>query len=210
MGYQRIKTHAILLAVALAGAGVATFPGRAAAVAGPGEAVVRTAIDSMRQLASSNDAAARRKILDSIDRTLAVEAIAKSALGPQWDKLDRPERSRFIALFTQALEKLAYPRAAQALSTLDVSYLGEDTRPAGHLVRTIIAKADGGRLQVNYLVDEEAGRWRIRDVDLDGESLSRAVTTRIQGALKQDGYPKMVADLRKRVQQSDSGTATSK
>ena len=97
----------------------------------------------MRQLASNNDPAARRKILDAIDRSLAVDTLAKSALGPQWDKLERTERAKFVALFTQALEELAYPRAANALSTLDVSYAGEDTRASGHLVRTIIANAGG-------------------------------------------------------------------
>jgi phospholipid transport system substrate-binding protein len=164
----------------------------------------------MKNLASSKDPTAREKVLHSIDQALAIDTIAKSALGNQWSKLDGKERAEFVTLFTRALEKLAYPRAAQALASLDVRYLGEDTKPNGHLVRTVIAKADGGKLQVNYLVNEEAGRWRISDVDLDGESLSRAVSTRIQGALKQDGYSKLVADLRKRVAQADSGPSTSK
>jgi ABC-type transporter MlaC component len=205
--YQRVKLPWLLLGLATAAAIFGLRPARAATVQGPGEAVVRYAIDSMRQLASNKDPRARRKIFDAIDRSLAVDTLAKSALGPQWDKLERTERTRFVALFTQALEELAYPRAAKALSTLDVSYSGEDTGASGHLVRTIIANASGGRIQVNYLVAEEAGRWRISDVDLDGESLSRAVTARIQAALKHDGYPKLVADLSKRVAQANSAAA---
>lgn len=202
--YQRVNLRGLLLALVMAAAMLAVKAAFAATVPGPGEAVVRRAIDSMRQLADSKDPAGKRKILDTIDRSLGVDSLAKSALGPQWDKLERSERVKFVALFTRALEKLAYPRAAQALKALDVSYKGEETKPSGHLVRTVIAKADGGKIQVNYLVAEEAGRWRINDVDLDGESLSQAVSARIQAALRQDGYPKLVADLSKRVAQTDS------
>jgi phospholipid transport system substrate-binding protein len=205
--YQRVNLRRLLLALAAATAMLGVKAAIAASIPGPGEAVVRRAIESMKQLADSRDSAEQRKILDTIDRSLAVDVLAKSALGPQWDRLDRTERAKFVALFTQALEKLAYPRAAQALKALDVSYKGEETKPSGHLVRTVIARADGGKIQVNYLVGEEAGRWRINDVELDGESLSRAVTARIQSALKQDGYSKLVADLRKRVAQADSAAA---
>jgi ABC-type transporter MlaC component len=177
-----------------------------ARAASPGEAVVRGAIDSLKALpATKGQPDAQRKLLDSIDNALALDLLARQALGPQWAKLNEVERRRFMATFTASLEKLAFPRAAVALSQIKVTYLGDDKKGSAGVVRTTIAKDDGGKVPVDFVVARRGARWQITDVTMDGESLSKAVSTRIQGALNQEGYQKLVEELQKRVAEADAG-----
>jgi ABC-type transporter MlaC component len=167
---------------------------------------VRGAIDSMKALpATKSQPAARRKVLDSIDNALALDLLARQALGPQWAKLSEVERRRFVAVFTQSLEKIAFPRAAAALSQVKLTYLGDDKKASTEVVRTTIGKDDGGKVPVDFVVARRGARWQITDVTMDGESLSKAVSTRIQDALNQEGYQKLVEELQKQVAQADAG-----
>ena len=169
-----------------------------------GEAVVRDTISAMKQLSAAKDPAARRKLLDSIDNSLALDLLAKQSLGSQWGKLSKTERDRFVALFTESLEKLAFPRAASALAEVQVTYSSETGTPADDMVHTVIARHDGGKVPIDYRLTKRQSRMQIVDVTMDGESLSKEVSTRIQSALQQEGYPKLVAELRKRVAQADT------
>jgi len=203
--YQRI-TPTILSSILIIAAftTIAAVGAAFAAVsAGPGETLVRETIASMVLLPGTVDASERRKLLDSIEHSLALESLARQSLGSQWDKIDQSEREHFVSLLTQNIET-TLPQAAQALSTVSVHYDGEDRKPSGSLVYTTIARADGGKVPVDYVVAHNGARWQIADVNLDGESLSQAVAKRIQFAIAQDGYPKLVSDLSKRVTENTS------
>jgi phospholipid transport system substrate-binding protein len=169
----------------------------------PGEAVVRGAIESMRALpATKGHPAARRKVLDSIDNSLALDLLAKEALGPQWAKLNDAERRRFVALLTESLEKLGYPRGAEALSQVKVTYLGGERTASTEVVKTTIGddgNDSGGRMPLDFAVARRGSRWQIVDVAMNGMSLSRVVSTRVQDTLAKDGYQKLVEELQRQV-----------
>jgi phospholipid transport system substrate-binding protein len=173
--------------------------------ASSGEAVVRDAINSMQALsATTGHPQAQRKLLDSIDNALALDLLAKQALGAQWNKMSAAEHRRFIAVFTEALEKLAFPRAAAALSQFKVSYLGADGTASTELVRTTISNGDGGKVPLDFNLERRGTRWQIVDVSMDGGSLSKVVSTRIQNAVQEEGYQKLLEDLQKQVALSDA------
>ncbi len=200
-----------MIIAAIVAVGIAILPAvDAARPPGPGEAVVRHLIDSIKKLSNAKDPEQRRRILDTVNQSLAISAVAKASLGEQWNKIDEAERGRFVALLTKTLEKFAYPRAAQALSTVNVEFGGEQNQGARRLVRTKIARPEGGQMAVDYLVAKAGSRFKVIDVDLDGQSLSKVVTERIQQALKRGGYEKLVADLEKRAATGTSGGSTQK
>ncbi len=179
----------------------------------PAEAAVRGAIDSMKALpATDGHPGARRILLDAIDNSLALDLLAKQALGPQWDKLSIAERRHFEAVFTESLEKLAYPRAADALSVVKVNYLGTDQQALGEVVRTAIANEGGGQMPIDFAVAKRGARWQITDAMMDGMSLSKVVSTRIQQSLQDQGYQKLVEELQNQNAMAiapDSGKQTS-
>jgi len=167
--------------------------------------VVRGAIDSIRGLpASDGHPEARRKLLDSIDSALALDLVAKNALGPQWDKLSKAERRHFVAVFTESLEKLAFPRAATVLSEVKLTYLGEDKKTTStEVVKAVIGNDGGGRIPLDFEMVERGARWQIADVLVDGTRISNAVSTRIQNAVANEGYQKMVEELQRQISKPD-------
>jgi ABC-type transporter MlaC component len=202
-----------LIAAATICAAVVMMTGLTARAASPAEAVVRGAIDSMKALpATEGHPGARRILLDSIDNSLALDLLAQQALGAQWGKLGVAERHHFVAVFTESLEKLAYPRAAAALSAVKVNYIGTDKQASGEVVRTVIANEGGGQMPIDFEVARRGARWQITDAMMDGMSLSKVVSTRIQQSLQDQGYQKMLDELQHQNAMAgapDSGKQTS-
>jgi len=196
-----------LMAAATVCAALIMMTAPTARAASPAETAVRSAINSMKALpATDGRPAARRILLDSIDNALALDLIAKQALGPQWDKLGTQERRRFVTIFTESLEKLAFPRAAAALSQVKVSYLGVEKKASAEMVRTTIANDDGGKVPLDFTVARRGSRWQIIDVTMDGASIAKAVSTRIQNAVQTEGYQKLVEELQMQISKADAGS----
>jgi ABC-type transporter MlaC component len=172
---------------------------------GPGESTIRGLIASMKSYAQAKTPAERAAAAAKVSRDLALGGLARESLGAQWRRLDRTERTRFASLFKRSVETLAYPRAAQALSKVRVKYLGESRKGAHRVVRTRVIRPEGGEIRVDYSLEERNRRWIVADVSLDGESLAKAVRARIQKALEQAGYPKLVSDLERQVERAASG-----
>jgi phospholipid transport system substrate-binding protein len=170
----------------------------------PAEAVVRGAIASMKALpATAGEPAAQRKVLNSIDNALALDLLAKQALGPQWDKLSKTEQHRFVDVFTRSLEKIGFPPAAATLSQVKVNYLGSSNQGSEEVVRTAIANEGGGQMPIDFHLIRRGSRWQIVDAVADGMSLSGAISTRIQNAVTSEGYQKMLEELQTQVSAAD-------
>lgn len=174
-------------------------PVRATTQSGSAETAVRNLVASMKSLTEATTPTERAAIFATVNRSLAIERLARESLGPEWDKLSRDQQRRFVTLFTQALEKLAYPRVSRALEKIGITYLGEQAKHPDTLVRTKVTRPDGGAISVNYTLENQHRRWMVVDVSLDGESLAKAVHTRIQRALAEKGYKGLVADLEQHV-----------
>jgi len=91
------------------------------------------------------------------------------------------------------------------LSQVKVSLLRGDKKSASvELVRTTIGNEGGGQLPTDFVLAKRGARWQIIDVVVDGESIAKAVSTRIHDALQKEGYQKLVEDLQKQVAQADA------
>jgi len=206
LNYRRVN---LMAAVASVCATILTMtPAPTARAASPAQAVVRGAIDAVESLpATKGQPDARRKALDSIENALALDLLAKRALGPQWDKLSEAERRHFVAIFTQSIEKIGFPRAAAALSQVKVSYLGDEDRKASTtVVRTTIDRDGGGKVPFDFMVARRGARWQIVDVVMDGQSLPDAVSKRFQVVLQKEGYKKLVEELEKQIARADTAS----
>ena len=109
-----------------------------------------------------------------------------------------------MAVFTQSIEKIGFPRAAAALSQVKVNYLGSaENKASTAIVRTTIGRDDGGKVPIDFTVARRGPRWQIIDVVMDGQSLPDAVTKRFQVVMREKGYPKLVEELEKQIAHAD-------
>jgi ABC-type transporter MlaC component len=192
---------ALLIAATFA---LAPAPVLAAQSASDPTSTVRQVVDSLRKLRTTTDSGARATAIASIDRSLALEPLCQQALGAQWSKLDGAERQRFVNLVRGLLHKVAYPKASEFFSALKVDYRGEQTRDGRRIVDTAVMRAEGGEVSIDYVCEKIAGRWMIRDILLDRQSLADNVAGQMQAVLKQGSYRNLVNQMETRLKQPGS------
>ncbi len=166
---------------------------------------VRQVVESLRKLRTTTDSAARANRFASIDAALAVEPLCRQALGAQWSRISAAERMHFVSMILTLLHKIAYPKAAEFFSGLTVEYRGERPHPGGgQVVDTAVKRGDGGEVSIDYVMEKSDGRWKIRDILLDRQSLAASVAGQIQGVLKQGSYADLVRQMEARIKQTGS------
>jgi ABC-type transporter MlaC component len=204
---QRLKSK-ILLAFAASAVALATglLPMRASAAptAADPTNTVRRVVESLRKLRTMPDSGARTDQIASIDAALAVQPLCRQALGAQWSRISAAERAHFVKMIMILLHKIAYPKAAEFFSGLTVDYRGERPHPGGQVVDTAVKRGDGGEVSIDYVMEKSDGRWKIRDILLDRQSLATSVTGQIQGVLKQGSYADLVRQMEARIKQNGS------
>jgi ABC-type transporter MlaC component len=180
----------------------ATLQSSAATVNGSATATVNQLLATIGKLRTTTDPEERDKLVASIDASLAIQRLSQQALGAQWGKLDSKERTHFVTLVTQLLEKIAYPNAARFFSGFQVKVLGEDAEGSRHIVRTLVSRPDGGSVAIDYILEPTDGRWVIVDVILDRQSLVASMTSQIQATLKASSYRDLVGQMQARLAQN--------
>jgi len=183
----------------------ATLESSATTVNGSATATVNQLLATIGKLRTTSDPRERDKLVTSIDASLAIQRLSQQALGAQWSKLDTMERTHFVALVTQLLEKIAYPNAARFFSSYQVKVLGEDAEGSRHIVRTLVTRPDGGAVAIDYILEQTDARWQIVDVILDRQSLAASMTSQIQATLKASSYHGLVGQMQERLAQSGAG-----
>jgi ABC-type transporter MlaC component len=180
----------------------ATMQSSAATVNGSATAAVNQLLSTIGNLRTTTDPGERDKLIASIDASLAIQKLSQQALGAQWSELDSKERTHFVTVVTQLLEKIAYPNAARFFSGFQVKVLGEDAQGQRHIVRTIVARPGGGAVAIDYILEPRDGRWVIVDVILDRQSLVATMTSQLQATLKASSYRDLVGQMQARLAQN--------
>jgi phospholipid transport system substrate-binding protein len=176
----------------------------AAETQGTAESVVRQMLESISKLRTTKDKAQRTELIAKIDNSLALDALSQNALGAQWSKLNRAERTRFASLLRELLQKLAYPEASQFFAGLDVQFGIEQGKTEQKIVPTTVKRKEGGAVSIDYVLQKSGSRWRVIDIILDGQSLASNVAAQIQAVLKQGSYDSLMAQMEAKLKQPDS------
>ncbi len=161
-------------------------------------------LDSISKLRTIKDSAAKTELIAKIDDSLALDSLSRTALGAQWSKLDRAERTRFAHLLSELLQKLAYPEASQFFTGLNVQFGKERIEQTHRIVPTTVKRAEGGAVSIDYVLGKSGPRWRVVDIILDGQSLASNVAAQIQAVLKQGSYASLMAQMEAKLKQPDS------
>jgi phospholipid transport system substrate-binding protein len=156
-------------------------------------------LDDIRRLRTpSGD---RSRLMTEITGTLALRQLSTEALGNSWGRLTEAERDRFISTLGQVLEKVAYPKAAEFFSGLEVSYAPEQNKGASRIIPTHVKRGAQGEVSIDYVMAQQHGIWRVVDIILDGQSLAQSVTEQIQAVLKRGSYEGLIGQMEARLKQ---------
>lgn len=128
--------------------------------------------------------------------------MAKAAVGPIWQRLDRGQRDALVAAFTEFNIAAYTARFAQAHDEAFEVVGIEQGKRGTVLVRSEIRRADGGKFEQAYLTRAYNGRWRVVDVLVDGKFSQLAVTrSEYRSVIKYHGFEQLLRLLRQKTQE---------
>lgn len=181
--------HLIWVAVAL--------PSAAIAAEGP-DAAVTTLISGLEELRKPSKRTTT--IVQNLHQRLDIDGLAERSLAETWTTLNAKQKKDFRALLRELMEKVAYPNAAKAFSpSFDRDIAASVKKGQNHWVSVEISHPDQGLIELDFVLTEKAGSWRVMDVHLDGVSLALNIRNQMQAVIKKDSYAVLLERIREKI-----------
>jgi phospholipid transport system substrate-binding protein len=143
----------------------------------------------------------RRELRAVLEGHFDFTEMARSALGYHWRTLTPEQREEFTNLFKAFIED-AYLSKIQDYKGQDVQFIRERPLGAGYMeIDSKIVQPGKDPIPVNYLLEQKDGSWMIYDVTVDAISIIANYRNQFNRVINDQGYPKLVSDLRAKQQQ---------
>jgi phospholipid transport system substrate-binding protein len=187
----------------LGGLLIGTFaigPAHAAAPSAVVQGFYGTLLQVMKQASSLGFEGRYKTLQPAIDEAYNVPLMIRLAIGPQWTSLSPDQQKRLVDAFRR-FTIATYANRFDGYDGEVFEVRGE--RPGtsgGTLVETRLVPTKGDVVELNYLLREDGGKWRIIDVFLSG-TISELATRRAEytSVLRRDGAEGLVGLLERKV-----------
>lgn len=143
--------------------------------------------------------APRRGIRELVDQVFDYQEAAELVLGPVWQTRTPAERTEFVQLFADFLERgfvAMIGSKASVAAGVTVQYLGEFIDGESATVATSVLTRNGGDLPVEYSMLRWGDRWMVRDVVIEGVSLIANYRAQFFRVIRASSYAGLIARMR--------------
>ena len=143
--------------------------------------------------------APRRGIRQLVDQVFDYQEAAELVLGPVWQTRTPAERTEFVRLFADFLERgfvAMIGSKASVVAGVSVQYLGEFIEGESATVATSVLTRNGGDLPVEYSMLRWGDRWMVRDVVIEGVSLIANYRAQFIRVIRASSYAGLIARMR--------------
>ena len=197
-------------ALAIAGSGLSYGPSAAlaaAAAAGPKATLQRLNGDVDKLLrkktepGSKEEAEIKKEVKRLAGELLDYGELAKRALGEQWDKLKPAQRTEFVGVLKDLIER-NYVKQLRTNLDYQVTYGDEALEGDEAKVQSAVKVKTKGKttdVVIEYRMVKTAGRWMVYDVVTDEVSLVRNYRSNFQKVIGQQGYPALLDKMKKKL-----------
>jgi phospholipid transport system substrate-binding protein len=196
-----MKRVVILLIALLA---VPAFAGPA----GPGTAAVKSANEKISTLLKQKPVAGSpaekdlaSKVTSSVRDFLDIDELGKRAMADQWAKLTPAQQTEFLSTLRSLIEA-NYVNGMRANLDYTIDYTGEaPDKDSNTVVTTQINTKRHGRpykIEVDYVVHNEAGKLKAWDVNTDGVGLVENYRAMFNKIISSDGFNGLIAKMKKK------------
>lgn len=156
-------------------------------------------LDAMRNARALGPRGRERRLRPAMQAAFDLPAMARIAVGAPWTGLAEGERQALVSAFSDWVVA-TYASRFGGFSGEGFTTAGESALKTGdRLVRTQLARPNEAPVQLNYLLREREGRWRVVDIYLDG-TISELASRRAEFTtlLREGGAERLAAELRRR------------
>ena len=146
--------------------------------------------------------AAVRKIANEI---FDFAEIARRSLGRYWQPLSEAQRSEFVGLFSDLLER-SYISKIELYGGEKIVYSGERMDGDLAVVSTKIITKNGTEVPIDYRLFKRGDNWKVYDVNIEGISLVSNYRTQFNKIIQTSGYNSLVDRMKvKQTEFEDAG-----
>ena len=121
--------------------------------------------------------------------------IAKRSLARHWQPLSEAQRTEFVGLFADLLER-SYISKIETYGGEKIQYTAERADGDFATVSTRIVTKNGTEVPVDYRMIKRADRWLVYDVSIEGVSLVSSYRTQFNKIIQTTSYNGLVSKLR--------------
>jgi phospholipid transport system substrate-binding protein len=136
--------------------------------------------------------AAVRKIANEI---FDFAEIAKRSMARHWQPLSEAQRTEFVGLFADLLER-SYISKIETYGGEKIQYTAERMDGDYSVVSTRIVTKNGTEVPVDYRMVKRSERWLVYDVSIEGVSLVSNYRTQFNKIIQTTSYRELVSKLR--------------
>ena len=123
-------------------------------------------------------------------------AMSKDTLGEHWARRSAEERSEFARLFVNLFQD-AYLSKIRLTEADKFQYLGDTVHEDDATVRTNVVTKNGSVIPVTYRARrDEAGHWRVYDLDVEGVSLIRNYRAQFDSIIRRTSFEQLIARMK--------------
>lgn len=141
----------------------------------------------------------------TIERRAAIRKVASEifdftetahrSLARHWLPLSDTQRTEFVGLFQNLLERSYIPKI-ELYSGEKIIYSGERMDGSLAIVSTKIVTKNGSELPVDYRLLKHGERWMLYDISIDGISLVLNYRTQFNRIIQTSGYDSLVERMK--------------
>ena len=136
-------------------------------------------------------------------KTVDIEWMGKFALGTAWKTASEMQRGQYLELYKQYLTETYVNNFAEKpgkrIRDIKIASVSEGGAPEDFNVRTHMLLADMEDVNVSYLVNEQAGSYRIRDIAIENVSLINTHRSEFRQLAAGGGVGSVISELRSRL-----------
>ncbi len=194
MNWSHVKAALLAVGLAVTAASPAVAGAPTEQLRGAVDRVLKTLEDpSLKGEGKINDRrAAVRKIANEI---FDFSEIAKRSLARHWQPLSEAQRTEFVGLFADLLER-SYISKIETYGGEKIQYTAEKVDGDFATVSTRIVTKNGTEVPIDYRMTKRADRWLVYDVSIEGVSLVSSYRTQFNKIIQTSSYNELVAKLR--------------
>jgi phospholipid transport system substrate-binding protein len=148
----------------------------------------------------AHERARRGKIRSLVSQIFDFEEMAKRSLATHWSGRSPQERTHFVALFTDLLER-TYMDRIESYNGEPIVYLGESGDAEQTEVRSKLITKGREEIPITYRLIQKNGAWKVYDLVIEGVSLVNNYRTQFNKIINQSSY----SDLVRRMQEERIG-----
>ncbi|MBF8279351.1 MAG: uncharacterized protein HW385_783 [candidate division NC10 bacterium] len=146
----------------------------------------------------------RAKIRQVVLQRFGFTEMSKRSLGRYWSERTPEERTEFVRLYTDLLER-AYIDRVDGYTGEQVVYLGESVDGDYSEVRSKIVTKRNQEIPILYRLQKTNANWEVYDVIVEGVSLVNNYRTQFSKIIRTSSYQVLVKKMQVKLEGEEAG-----